>query len=423
MNYTKKKEYKGSLKNLKTGKVFDDCFISIIYKKEKPKKVEIILNHRIMHPGKIIEGDVEINTGKDCIYIWKKGYHANTKFFHTKFEINPKEILKITEESDLTNLIKDKINVYVQLTMISFFEHELGWFEHDAFNNLKRISEISGKNTYYIPNFLNECKFYPWITKVDSNKKNTNLFETSMFVEFNLNSEKIGLGLFREIKDKVTLLLRVINFLNDGVADYKKINFNFINNIEEKYENISLKNTKNKSGFNSYGISTKEYLQVINHILGEIMNYSEQELNKFFVLTWRHIKFKKESDISIKIGLIHATLVQLIKCFYLERIQLSDSKKIGIILEKLKIYYNDEIVDNIITFNRSRNDIFKNIKIDFIYDKKFNESVKNALNLIRELLLKYFRIEEDNLKNLFIKLYNYIYISYIKFDFSHSSNK
>jgi len=393
--------------------------VSILYKKEKPKSAEIILEQSLMDSGNTLSRCVEINTGKDRIYIWRKSSNTKTGFNHTKITIIPKEILKISESKYIKELTRNEIKIYVQLTKISFFEHELGRFESEAFNNLKSIREISSKYSYDIPKFLKECKFYPWVSKFDSNKEHINLFQTSIFVEFILNSPKHGLELFENIQEKVNLLLRVINFVNDGDASYKSIGFNYLNN-EEKFECNSSKNVKNKSGLNTYGISSTEYLDVINHIIGEVSNYNEDNLKIFLVISWRHLKFKKETDISIKIGLIHTTLIQLISYFCSNSNKISSKEIIEKTLKKLCISFDDELISNLKRFNENRNKIFKNIELDFKYDRQFNDSVKSAINLILELMIKYFQMENETLRISFRKIYKYVYLTGIKFDFMES---
>jgi hypothetical protein len=411
-----KKDYKGSIRNLKTEENFEECFISIFSKDNKPKKVELFIEDSILETKKILEGELEINTVVEKIYVWNKRSSTRTNSYRTKITLYPEEVFIITQHDYLEDLSSDNIKVFIQLTNISYFDHSLGWFEFEAFENLKNIKTISEKYTHDVPKFLNECKFYPWITKIKTDKKRTNKFDTFMWVEFVLKSTKTGLELFTEIKEKIDLLLRVLNFVNDGFADYKQIRFNYLNE-GEKYSCKSIKNVKNKNGFNSYGISTAEYLNIVNHILGEVMFCSEEKLNRFLVLATRHNKFKGEVDISIKVALIHTTLLQLIQYFDIKHVDLSLEKKIIEILTKLDITYNSRLIEDLIKFNKSRNEIFKNIKLDFKYDNKFNQSIIIALNLMKDLFIKFFQIENEELRSSFSRLYNYVYIKNIKFDF------
>ncbi len=421
MSYTKIEEYKGLLKDLNTGKVFDNCFMLIENKKGIPKKVNLFfdgyLNDQFSETIPPLKDGLEFQTDKQLFYIWKRNSSSTTNFNFSRLTLYPKEVFKITNANYLENLISSKVKVYIQLTTISFFEHEMGWFEHDAFKNLDKIRTVSETYSLSIPNFFECCKIYPWIVKIDSGKKQTNLLKTSLHAEFTFDSNQEGLNLFSEIREKINLFLRVINFLNDGKTNYEKFSFNYLSKEDKKYECVSILSTKGKRGYNSYGRTADEYVKVINHILGELIKYDDQKFKIFLVLTWRHSKFKKESDISIKIALIHTTLIQLIKIFYSDIIKLSDKKIIIKILDILNVGYDDEFVENIIKFNNSRNEIFKNIKLDFRYDKKFNDSVKTALNLNCELLIKFFKIKDDSLKDLFRKFYKYIYAEEVKFDF------
>lgn len=427
MSYTKKEEYKGLLKDLTTEKVFDNCFMLMEHRKGIPKKVDLFfdgyLNDSFSDTIYPLKDGLEFQTDKQIFYIWKKNSSSSTNFNFSRLTLYPKEVLKIATADYLENLIPNKIKVYIQLTTISFFKHEMGWFEHDAFKSLDKIRSVSETYSLSIPNFFESCKIYPWIVKIDSGKKQTNLLKTSLHAEFIFNSDQEGLNLFTEIREKINLFLRVINFLNDGKTNYKNFSFNYLSKENKKYECTSIFSSKGKLGYNSYGIKAEDYIKVINHILGELMEYDDQKLKTFLVLTWRHSKFKNESDISIKIGLIHTTLVQLVRIFYSDMVRLSDKEVVIKILKNLNLEYDNEYIENIITFNKSRNEIFKNIKLDFSYDKQFNDSVKTALILNCELLIKFFKIEDNNLIDLFRKLYKYIYIEEIKYDFMEEKNQ
>ena len=226
-----------------------------------------------------------------------------------------------------------------------------------------------------------------WLRNFDEEIENEVRYSPCHVFEFRIKNELTNEKIIDDVINIINIINRIIRLFTNQKNDF--VSFSFERYYEEIPFEIDVYNNINNKDFeNNFHYQIKEdiYIKLLDFTLMKFIDFNEPTRQTFNVVTHRLRVAKSKIDLSIKLALIHVSLVQMINYFYNDYIKLDNKESIAKIFDKIGLHYDDNTVNNIILLNNNRNNIFKNIKTNFVYDESYFETMNLALDLILELL-------------------------------------
>jgi hypothetical protein len=333
-----------------------------------------------------------LKTDYEKIYIFFKNLNmifSIAKSSTNAFEGDIHHFVSIKRKFIEVQYLKDKkdIDIHIQYSPINFLNIYLKKFFNEVIINLFNAKNISDKYKTQFENKFKEFTYSMWLRNFDEEIENEVRYSPCHVFEFRIKNELTNEKIIDDVINIINIINRIIRLFTNQKNDF--VSFSFERYYEEIPFEIDVYNNINNKDFeNNFHYQIKEdiYIKLLDFTLMKFIDFNEPTRQTFNVVTHRLRVAKSKIDLSIKLALIHVSLVQMINYFYNDYIKLDNKESIAKIFDKIGLHYDDNTVNNIILLNNNRNNIFKNIKTNFVYDESYFETMNLALDLILELL-------------------------------------
>ncbi|MBZ0203655.1 MAG: hypothetical protein K8I03_11625 [Ignavibacteria bacterium] len=384
----KREVFRANFKNSKDDD-FGESFVSLSYKDNKPVEVEILplkspnfYGKELMHI--IVETSYEIyHFHFSSLSSWDdrlRGIIENTKI--------------ILKNNTLMNE-NSQYKVSIVIPEIGFLNFKMNSFIIDFFESPDKRTEVIEKFSHQLKG-LNNFIYRPF-ADFRYEKYNTGLAVKGFnSFEYSINTKGDNpdvLEILENAKNNSLKIIRVINLL---CKSNSKLDSIYIKNEKQLLLSYFEKSDDREFRYNNYGVDENSYFKIIKQILQVILESDRRGLELFWCITNRMERSKKETDITIKVVLLHSVLQLLLKYFAKDN-SFSSNNIISKNFRKIPIQINEEESDSLVLFNKYRNEIFKNIFEINEYPNPvaLKKSYNVTIKFIGILLSKFFFISDD----------------------------
>jgi hypothetical protein len=417
MKFIERKEYYGNLLDEVTNNSYGEALVLIDFENEIATEASIYLIKKSENKFLLLEtninwGELILKTEGQDLYLNLLNHKYTSKSDIPELELIQGKIGELFFISDVSyenfdNIHENQTEAIVVLDEINFLENDLLLFKNDVIKNLRERKKTISAYEYKFKNILNECIFFPWISSTNSNNNYEIILTMYYNFKFKFDSSLAGKYLLEEVKNKTDLILRLFNLLTRQVCDYNFITIKYFEGDKKRRIEYSKKLDPIKKHIQRLTITKEQYLLIIDETYQKVITLSDIDLKLFKVISWRLIKARMETDLSIRIALYHTIMIQLLKYLLKDKGYndfINNEPNIRKVFSDLDLPFNENDIDLIFKFNQIRNKTFKNISMDNEYDCEFNDILNHATDVICKLLIKFFELvgePADNFRQIF----------------------